>query len=151
MICARPELFVFLKWVIAVSGSVITNSVRLFMTSNQDTESTEHGIQEAIRMFESGATPGMVRAKLRKMEFSEDKCNDIVAQSQKLNTSSNRKKGLWSLLSGAALVVVGASLMVFRFSQGTSNARPLVMIVVGLGLLANGMLTAYSGVGGQAD
>jgi len=54
-------------------------------------------------------------------------------------------------MSGAALVVVGASLMVFRFSQGTSNARPLVMIVVGLGLLANGMLTAYSGVGGQAD
>ena len=41
------------------------------MTSNRNTESTEHGIQEAIRMFESGATPAMVRAKLRKRGFSE--------------------------------------------------------------------------------
>ena len=118
------------------------------MTSNPDTESTKPGLREATRLIENGATPGMARAKLRKMGFSDDECNDIVAQSQKLNTSNTRKKGLWSLAAGAALVVLGAFLMVLKFNEGTTNVRPLVMIVVGLGFLASGMLAAYSGVAG---
>lgn len=115
----------------------------------RDTSVGSHGSAEAmaIRMIRDGATPGMIRAQLRKQGLDDDECNAVIKKSMSSSANQARFKGIGWFVAGGAILVFGLGLMGYEIvNEASSVYVPIGIIVFGFGLLAKGFITALTGI-----